>query len=255
MHDHIADIISMIAALKPRPERVLVQVPAGLKQRALELAEALEQNGYSAMLAADDCFGACDLSLAAAEASGADAILHIGHAPFYKPFKSSVPVVYYEWPIDAAVDEAKVRNEIIKIKEKRVGLVASVQYTHILPRIAELLRAVGKSAEIGGHVLGCWAKNAEALADKTDALVFVGSGMFHPFGCSCDYFLDLERCTVSDVRDEIKKWEKVRWARISQAKDARTFAILVSTKPGQSDMARAEAIKTLLEKGIKRLSY
>jgi len=252
MQSHVANIITKLGELKPAPKRLLIQLPSGLKTRAVELLEALRAKGYDAILAADDCFGACDLPLVAAEASGADAILHIGHVPFYKTIKSSVPVVYYEWPIDVELDEAKLRNEIGKVKEMRVGLVSSVQYLHVLPRIAELIKSAGKDALVGGHVLGCWTKNAEQIASKSDALLFVGSGMFHPRGFSCDYFYDVERGEIRDVRNEINKWEKIRWARISKAKDARSFGILVSTKPGQLDMKLAQNVKAELEKRDKK---
>jgi 2-(3-amino-3-carboxypropyl)histidine synthase len=252
MIDHVANIIAKLGALRPAPKRMLVQVPAGLKTRATELIEALEKHGYSAILAADECFGACDLPLAAAEASGADAVLHIGHVPFYKPIKSDVPVAYYEWPIDVEIDETKIKREINNITEKKIGLVSSVQYLHLLPKIAEIIKAVGKDAIVGGHLLGCWTKNAEQIASKSDALLFVGSGMFHPCGFECDYFFDLERGEIRDVRNEIAKWEKIKWGRIAAARNAITFGILVSTKPGQLDMERAEMIKQALEKRDKK---
>ena len=252
MQSQIADIITKLGELKPAPKRLLVQVPSGLKARVIELLEALRAKSYDTVLSADDCFGACDLPLVAAEASGADAILHIGHVPFYKPIKADVPVAYYEWPIDVELDAAKLRNEIGKVKERRVGLVSSVQYLHILPAIAESLKAAGKIVEVGGHVLGCWTKNVETIAIKTDAVLFVGSGMFHPRGFKCDYFFDLERGEIRDVRNEINKWDKVRWGRISKAKDACIFGILVSAKPGQTDMKQAESIRDELEKRDKK---
>jgi 2-(3-amino-3-carboxypropyl)histidine synthase len=252
MVDHVADIIAKLGELHIKPKRLLVQLPGGLKTRAVELLDTLHAKGYDAILAADDCFGACDLPLEAARASGADAILHIGHVRFNKSIETRVPIVYYEWPIDVKLDEAKLAKEIAKMKEKKVGLVSSVQYLHVLPKIAELIRAAGKDAVAGGHVLGCWTKNAEAIATKSDAVLFVGSGMFHPRGFKCDYFFDLERGEIQDVRNEINKWDKVRWGRISKAKDAYIFGILVSTKPGQTDMKLAEQIKTELEKRDKK---
>jgi len=252
MQSHIAYIIDKLAARKPTPKRVLVQAPSGLKARVVQLLEALQAKGYDAVLAADDCFGACDLPLAAAEVRGADAILHIGHIPFYKEIKSDIPIIYYEWPLEVQLNETKLRNEISKVKERRLGIVSSVQYLHVLPKIAEILLTSNKTVEIGGHVLGCWAKNAEQLAAKADAILFVGSGMFHPRGFKCDYFLDLERGEIRDIRNEINKWEKVRWGRISRAKDAKAFGILVSIKPGQLDMERAKQIKAELEKRDKK---
>jgi len=252
MIDNVADIITKLSELHVKPKCLLVQLPSGLKTRAVELLDTLRAKGYGAILAADDCFGACDLPLEAARASGADAILHIGHVRFNKPIETRVPIAYYEWPLEVAIDEEKLTKEIAKIQEKKVGLVSSVQYLHVLPRIAELIKSAGKDAFVGGHVLGCWTKNAEQAAAKTGALLFVGSGMFHPRGFKCDYFFDLERGEIRDVRNEINKWDKVRWGRISKAKDACIFGILVSTKPGQTDMKQAESIKDELEKRDKK---
>jgi len=250
MQEHLAYIIGQLKPLGAK--HVLVQVPNGLRTRAIELVQGLEKAGYTATLAADECFGACDLPLEVARSANVDAILHIGHVPFYKAIKTDVPVVYYEWPLDVALDEAKLAKEISKMKEGKIGLVSSVQYMHILPKVAEIIKSAGKAAIVGGYVFGCWTKNAEAVAPKSDVLLFVGSGMFHPRGFHCDYFLDLERSDISDVRADITKWEKVRWGRISQAKNAIKFAILVSTKPGQFDMERAKHVKALLESKDKK---
>lgn len=252
MIDHIANIIARLSELTPKPNRLLVQLPAGLKQRAVELLSALETNGYSCILAADDCFGACDLALKAAEACKADAILHIGHVEFYVKIQSAIPVVYYEWPADISLDERKLQQEINKISEKKIGLVSSVQYLHILPKLAKIMKAEGKDVLIGDYVLGCWTDNAKTIADKTDAVIFVGSGMFHSLGFKCDYFLDVERAELRDVRNEIAKWEKVHWGRIAEAKQAITFGILLSTKPGQFGLKFAENIKTQLENKDKK---
>jgi 2-(3-amino-3-carboxypropyl)histidine synthase len=254
MQERTTIIVERLNAIQPKPKRLLVQMPAGLKQRSFELMEALEQKGYKAVLSADDCFGACDLPLTAAKAVKADAILHIGHAPFYKPIKTEIPVVYYEWPISIEIDVAGLQKEIAKVKEKHIGLVSSVQYIHMLPKIAEIMRKNGKTIEIGSSVLGCRAKAADELADNVDALVFVGSGMFHPLGLNlgAQYFMDLERNEIRDIRKDVAKWEKIRWARISKAKDARSFAIIVSTKPGQSDMEQAENVKAALESRHKK---
>jgi 2-(3-amino-3-carboxypropyl)histidine synthase len=237
-----------------KPKKILLQLPTGLRGRSTEISEAIgKELGCEVLLAGNNCYGACDLPVEEARQSGADIIVHVGHRPFYRKIETPAPVVYYDWPMDVRLDEKKLLDELLKMKEKRIGLISSVQFLHILPAIKSFLESQGKQAEIGGYVLGCWTNAADKLKGKVDALLFVGSGRFHPYGFECTYCLDLEKHELVDIRGELAKFEKLRWGRIMKAKDARTFGILVTSKPGQHELiGRAEALKARLEAGGKK---
>ena len=112
----------------------------------------------------------------------------------------------------------------------------------------------GKSAKFGGYVLGCWAEPAKNLLENgCEAVIFVGSGVFHPLGFECKYVFDLETGAVRSIEKEQLRWQMRRHGRIAKAKDARTFGIIVSTKTGQKELLeKADNIKQRLEQSNKK---
>lgn len=236
------DLVKVIKAKKPK--RILLQLPEGLKTKALSLVSEIEKNGISVILSAEPCYGACDLRDEEAKKAGCDLLVHVGHVKFYKNIKTTVPVLYYPWVIKASVDV-----DFSTIKEKRIGLLTTVQHLDLLNEVAAKLKAINKKPVIGGYVLGCWTKNVDKIKNKVDAFLFIGSGRFHALGVKGKiYCLDLEKRKI----ELVASIEKKRYARIFKAKDAESFAILVSTKKGQFNLKKAEKIKTELEKRNKK---
>ncbi len=227
---------------------VLIQLPAGLRVKAAEITDALEEHGIASVLSFSPCYGACDIADEEAKQSGCDLIVHIGHSKFYRDFKTNIPVLYFPWTVD--IDITGVDFSVIK--EKRIGLLTTVQHLHELGKVRDALEQEGKTAVIGGQVLGCWFDNAEKIANDVDAFLYVGSGRFHPTGLRGRkiYALDLERREIEEV--DRTQMEKRRYANIFNAKDARTFAILTSTKKGQHELLdRAGRVMDKLEKAGK----
>jgi 2-(3-amino-3-carboxypropyl)histidine synthase len=229
-----------------KAKRVLLQVPEGLKTRFTEIAEAIDADVF---LSTDPCFGACDLRNREAEMLGCDLIVHVGHTKFYKPCEGNVPVLYFPWEVPVRFSEEQLK----KIPEQRIGLLATAQHMSSLPKLKEMIENMGKKAVIGGQVLGCWAANADKIKNKTDALLLVGSGNFHALGLDKKiYVYDVERNIVRTVEEDKLKREKKRYANIEKARNAKTFGILVTSKPGQFDLQKAEDTKKRLEKGGKK---
>ncbi len=252
--DQKSELIAKIKASGHKFSRAMLQLPNGLKQRSFEIAEALEKEfKCEVVVAGNPCYGACDLPLEEAEAAAAELIVHIGHKPFYVNVPTKMPVVYYDWPIEVNMDDKKISDALSKIPEKKIGLATSVQYLHMLDRVKSMLEKQGKTVEIGGYVLGCWAEGCAKIKPKVDCFLFVGSGHFHPFGFDCKYFLDFEKAELSDISKEIELFERRKWARIAKAKDARSFCILVTGKSGQKELlGRAEELKAKLERKDKK---
>ncbi len=244
MFDQISSLVSEIE--KTKAKRVLIQLPDGLKTKAIEIAGAVEKAGIDVVISANPSYGACDLADSDAAAAQCDLLVHIGHSRFYKNFKTDVPVLYYPWEMGAEMKDI----DFSVIREKRVGVVTTIQHMRMLGEVAAMLKDAGKEVVIGGQVLGCWAENAGRLG--ADAILFVGTGNFHPLGITGKriYSLNLEKMTVEVVDTAL--FEKRRYANVYNAKDARTFAVLVSSKKGQYDMAKArEIVKRLREKDKK----
>lgn len=246
--NNINELAKQVASRKPK--RVLLQLPEGLKMKATEILDAIAGNDIEVFLSAEPCYGACGLPVNEARQLRCDLIAHVGHSKFYKSIDSEIPVVYYPWKLDARIDDA----DFSPIKEKRIGLITTAQHIDLLPALKEMIEKAGKKAFIGGQILGCRTANAEKIAGRIDAFLFVGSGSFHPLAIRNKklYALDLETMKVRDMNKEALLFERKRYARIFKAKDAKTFGILLSSKIGQFDMAAAERIKKKLEQRDKK---
>lgn len=69
---------------KQKARTVLIQLPDGLKPKALEISDFLEKNTKARVIIwAGTCFGACDLPL---DIKDVDLCIQFGHSlwPFYK---------------------------------------------------------------------------------------------------------------------------------------------------------------------------
>lgn len=227
-------------------KRIMLQVPEGLRMRATIIVEAIEKEGIDVILSADPTYGACDLADSEAAQMHCDLLVHVGHSKFYRDFETRVPVIYYPWEMDIKLENI----DFSAIKERRIGLITTIQHMKLLKEVKEKLEKQGKEVVIGGQILGCWTVNADKL--DVDAYLFVGTGHFHPLGVNGKvYSLDLEKMKI-DVVDTYL-FEKKRFANIYNAKNARSFAILVSSKEGQRELlAAASEIKKKLEQKDKK---
>ena len=231
---------------KSGAKRVLLQLPEGLKMKATQIMSELQSNNIECILSADPVYGACDIPVNEARQLNCQAIVHIGHNKFYRDAEQGFPVIYVPYFFDIELGDV----DFSVIKENKIGIITNIQHMKLLSEIKNRLEKSGKKAIIGGQVLGCWYVNAEKISDDVDAFLFIGSGMFHPLGMNNKkvYNLDLERMIIEDISDEIKKMEKIRYGRIMKAKDAKSFAILVTSKTGQHMLlANAEDIKKKIE--------
>jgi 2-(3-amino-3-carboxypropyl)histidine synthase len=247
--DGLIDEVRLDNTVSGRPKKILLQLPSGLRRHSTSIAGTIAKEiGCNVIISGSSCYGACDIPIKEAGQCKADLIIHIGHRKFYRDIKYSMPIIYYEWKTDVDFDKNRLKQALSGIKEKRIGLVSSVQFLHILPKIKTSLEEQGKMVEIGGYVLGCWAEAVGKIRDKVDCFMFVGSGCFHSLGFDCKYVLDLERQELANIGHERHRLEKIRWARIMKAKDASVIGILVSTKPGQHELlGSADDTKKKLE--------
>ncbi len=238
------------------PKKILLQVPEGLKSKALFIAKELEREGNEVLISCELCYGACDLRDSEAKRLGCDKIIHYGHSRFVD---SDMPVEYMEMKSESKI--AIPENEIEKLKNfKKIGLVSTLQFVDSLQKIKEQLEKSGKEFFIGksnnknlyeGQVLGCNTSAAKAVESKADCFLYIGSGRFHPIGVAFAskkpvFVFDTEKSRIEKV--ETEKFLKQRLATIEMARDAKTFGILVSTKPGQMNLKAVEELKKKIDK-------
>ena len=229
----------------------ILQVPDGMKRKALKIADDLGD----VLIDCESCFGACDLAIQEAKVLGCDKIVHYGHS---KVIDTDIPVEYVELRQD--YDPLPILKKH-SINERRIGLVSTLQFLDSLEKARKYLEEKGKVVKIGkgkfnaGQILGCDVSAAKAVEKDVDAFLYIGSGNFHPLGLAMQtekpvYFLDVEKGEVTVV--DKGKFLKQKYAAIAIAKDARTFGILVSIKPGQLNLKLAKEIKRKIEaKGKK----
>ncbi len=226
-------IAEMVSAKAKSGSKLLLQLPEGLKIHAVEIAYELEKVGYSVILSNDPCYGACDIREKEAHMVNASLIVHVGHKRFYKEIKSSIPVLFIPLELEAAYD----KKQLAKIKEHRIGVVSTVNYSHLMEGVAKDLMALGKSPVIGGEILGCNVESAKNIDNRVDCFLFVGTGKFHPSGLKTHrpvYFLDLEKNQVEifDIKDAERE-HRIKYAKIEKFRASENIGILLSSKHGQ----------------------
>ncbi len=243
-------------------KRVLIQLPEGLRPRALWLIRRLEEEtGVRAYISGGTCYGGCDLSLHEAESLGVDLIIHYGHNRILPDGR--IPVIYVELRADFDVEELLNKARPLLDEWRSIGLASTVQHVHLLPRAAEILRRWGFTTHIGrgggwtpydGQVLGCDYSTARSIAEIVDGFLFIGGGRFHPLGMALatgrevvaadPYTGDANRIG----RGEAVKMLKRRIAVVEKVRGSRHIGIVVSVKPGQNRIGEAERLKGELER-------
>ena len=249
----LKETVRSLKSLEAR--RIFLQFPEGLKARIQEISKELENGDLEVVVSTEPCYGACDLRDEEALRLGCDAILHIGHEDF--GVKSRLPVVYWLYQIDA--DPIPIlKKEYQKIEQfERIGIVASVQYVHLIDEVKGFLESKGRKAVVHralqheGQILGCDLRAATAIEKGVDAFLYVGAGRFYGLGLvmSTDkpiFSLDLEKGDISSL-DETKKrvMKTIAWNR-SQFEDAKSVGILTTWKRGQ--VRTPYKLKSRLEK-------
>ncbi len=257
------DLSEAIAEIKKKKARlVLLQLPEGLKQRALEISEEIEkQSGAKCIALMDPCFGSCDIPDLKAKQLQADLVVHLGHTKTVTP---SVGTVFVAVEREISNEEIEKLAELLAQKlegEKigKIGLVATTQYLEALKTLQKKLEQKGIIAliEKNGQVLGCSYSNARKIEDKVKAIVFFGDGLFHALGISFAvekkvFALNPLDETIIDFSAEKEKFIRQRYALISRAAEAKSFGILVSTKKGQCRKEKALELKKLIEKNGRK---
>ncbi len=240
-----------------KASRVMLQVPEGLKQKALGFSRELGESGFTVYLSVEPCFGACDTRDREAKALGCDALVHVGHSDLGK--KTAIPVIYEPYFLDFDPVPALEKGMPSLEGFRRIGLLATVQYIPALARASRFLKQRGKEPLTGapaaghpGQVLGCDQSSAKSIESQADCFLLIGSGRFHALGILNSVrkpllFLDAEAGSVSELSHERKRLEAMRNAGIAKASVARVFGILVSSKPGQAHPKEAERARKRLE--------
>ena len=134
--------------------------------------------------------------------------------------------------------------------KSRVAIVGTIQHLHKLKEAKKFLEDNKIEADIAGQVLGCSVPRIPASAGQ---ILYIGSGKFHPIGIflktkkeviAADPLTNsVSRITAKDV----EALEKRRKGALLKFLTSDSIGILVSTKPGQTNVQggrkKIEALK------------
>ncbi|MBU7024578.1 MAG: diphthamide biosynthesis enzyme Dph2 [Theionarchaea archaeon] len=231
----------------PDVKSITVQAPGGLRKKALELSTFLENAGYTVVISAAPCYGACDL-----EEYG-DLLVHMGHTRIYA---GCIPVVYVEVIDD--FDFIPTLEKSMRDIPPRVGLLTTAQHRMQLGKVISFLEdnqiqaytARGSRTEFEGQILGCDLTAAVKISHEVDAFLYLGTGDFHPLGAAIATQKSVFRVYDTFEAVNFERLLRKRHALIFEASRGSTFGIVISTKKGQHRMSEALAVKSYLkEKG------
>ena len=232
-----------------------LQFPEGLKMQAVNIARAIEEEcDVNVIISGDPCFGACDVSDYKMKDS-VDLIVHFGHTPL--PIRYEVPTLFIEAfaNIDVKKDLKKCLDELKDYS--RVALVTTTQHLHLLNEMKDFLEDNGKEVVLGsskstrkGQVLGCNFSSIKNL--DAEVFLFIGSGNFHPLGIylftkAPILALDPYNNELREMTDYADRILRIRFARITKAREAKKWGIIVSSKEGQYRLELAREMKKLLK--------
>lgn len=240
---------------------VALQLPEGLKLRAVEVVDFLSRNTEAQfVILGDPCYGACDLFVE--YRSVAEALVHFGHSPI--PSQGDDKNILYIEALYTTDISAHLNNIASQLPEK-IGLLATVQYIQCMDQAKSILESLGKKVFIGigdkrvlypGQVLGCDCSSAEAISEKVDCFLYIGEGDFHPLAAAFGVGRKIhvlnpitgELRSVDEVRDRILR---KRFAAIQSASTANSFLVIVCSKIGQNRNGLADSIVEAIRRNNK----
>lgn len=238
-------------------KNVILQFPEGLKTDAIDVSNRIQEvvPYVNVIIDADACFGACDLADNKVN-HHVDLVVHFAHTPL--PIKTDCPVLFIEASSSSDVTSPIV-DAIGNLDESTntVGLITTAQHIHKLDQMKEIIEAHGYDVKVDSgngtsvaQVLGCNFTSIKNL--DVDEIVYVGSGDFHALGVRlftkkkvilADPFTGKSR----DIEEFYDRILRIRFARITKAKKAKSFGIVISSKKGQLRFDLAIRLKELIK--------
>ncbi len=260
--NQIEDLVERI--VDEDPDKVLVQIPEGLRKKATTIQKRLDDKGVESMVSLDPCYGACDIKDTEAEELGCDLLVHVGHTRFSK--KERIKTLYFPWHYEREVVPL-LEDSLDRLKEfDNIGLISTANFLPLLHEASGFLEEEGFNVFMDegertseGQVLGCDVSAALAVEDSVDCYLYLGSGLFHPLGLLSEtdvpvFRLDFEENELEKL--DFDRFERQRIVAVEKAKDAETFGILLTTKKGQSKPELASELKErIVECGKKAYMF
>ncbi|DAC20958.1 MAG TPA: diphthamide biosynthesis enzyme Dph2 [Candidatus Poseidoniales archaeon] len=224
LNRHDFELDQLMERIQANDNRLIaLQIPEGLKMQALEMMDTIEtETSAKVVLAADPCYGACDLVHDKMKLMGVELVAHMGHSQMnidsgmptqfidvtYDGDPQLTPVIPFldahkaiaekrladqATPEEMSEEEAQERfldavGRMAPLTGTKLGLVGSIQHLHLLPDFHDRLEKAGYDVTIpiGGARLSFPGQvlgcNYSGDDDSIGHYLFLGSGDFHPIG-------------------------------------------------------------------------
>ena len=221
---HDFELTELMERIRSSDHRLIaLQLPEGLKIQALEMMDEIEtETSAKVVLAADPCYGACDLVHDKMKMMGVELVAHMGHSQMniesgmptqfidvtYDGDPELTPVIPFlenhrtmakkrlldqEKPVELSTEDAQEKfldavGRLSPLTDTKLGLVGSIQHLHLLPDFHDRLEKAGYDVTIplGGARLSFPGQvlgcNYSGDQDDIGHYLFLGSGDFHPIG-------------------------------------------------------------------------
>jgi 2-(3-amino-3-carboxypropyl)histidine synthase len=247
---------------------IALQIPEGLKRSIFPVVDALKQKTNATILvAADPCFGACDIADYELKNLGVEFILHIGHTPIPDIQKYCIPTMFLT--ASSTLDiTAVVIKALASLKGNKIGVLTTAQHLHTLDSVVDILHRHHFTAILSkgdsrisqkSQILGCNFSAATRIADTVDSFLFIGSGTFHPVGLllsSKKPVIAADPYTNSVKTEELEEMKNIilrqRYAAILASQNAHRFGILIGLKQGQQRRQLAINLQQMLTSANKQ---
>ncbi len=239
------DIEEAIQELRRRKvEKILLQIPDGLKPESFNIFNKFSEE-FKVIISSQSFYGACDIGNMEVYRD-VDCIVQFGHTEIPN-IKYTKPVIFIEYYYKMVEINDDVFSVLREDGITNIGLLSSVQYYKEMQYVSERLSKLRYHVFIGGvdgrlkypgQVLGCNFSSAHSIANEVDAYLLVSTGLFHGIGAQLStdkpvYILDMNEKSIRNIKSDMDKFLRKRYARIEPAMDAKKFAIIIDTKIGQ----------------------
>jgi len=227
-----------------KPKKILVQLPEGIKTKAIELEELFSKLKIEVIFSGETAWGGCCLAIEEARKFGVDLIVHFGHAEF---MKSDFPVIYVEIKDDLDLMPI-LEKSLDNLRDyKKIGLSLSVQHKDDLQSVLDFYKKNEKEIIVSkqsgrvfyeGQVIGCEYSGLKIIEKDVEAFIVIGN-RFHSVGAALAinkpvYLLDVYNNEVSNMYEFREKLVKERAMAIDRFKRAKNIGIIVEAKFGQN---------------------
>jgi 2-(3-amino-3-carboxypropyl)histidine synthase len=242
-------------------KRIFIQIAEGLKSKAKEIVDFFEKEGFETILSIEPTYGACDIKDEEALRFNCQAIIHIGHSSF--GVKSKLPIYFIHYIFDIKEEKIeKFKEEIKKIKYKKIGIVTSLQYVKYANEIEKILKEnnfevfKSKTLEYEAQILGCNVSSAKNVENFVEAFLVITEGKFYPVGLLLNtekpiFVFDLEKEEIYEISSLREKYRKIIAWNYVKFKEAKEIGLLVSWKKGQMFFDPFKIKKELEKRGKK----